>query len=94
MGPLCQLVQSLPALNQLTNMTVGQYIQIVNAQIGVLGQRFGATGPVQTSGPYSVSGVDVLEAVQLNSICPISRSRGGYQTSIGLQRVSWATIWC
>lgn len=75
---------SLP-LNQLTNMTVGQYIQIVNAQIGVLGQRFGATGPVQTSGPYSVSGVDVLkQAVELD--LPNFPQPRSYQTSIGLQR--------
>ncbi len=75
---------SLP-LNQLTNMTVGQYIQIYNQQIGALNQKFGVGGPVQTSGPYTVSGVDVLkQAVELD--LPHFPQPRSYQTSIGVQR--------
>lgn len=73
---------SLP-LSQLTNMTLGQFLQIYNNQIGALTQRFTPTPP--TSGPYTVSGIDL--AKQGLEIYPgdfkLARS---YQTSIGMQR--------
>jgi hypothetical protein len=81
--------------NTLTNLTIGQFIQLYNSQAPALRDRFGggplAGGSVQlsstvpTSGAYTVSGIDVTK--QGVSIMPpefpLTRS---YQISIGAQR--------
>ena len=71
-------------LTSLTNLTLGQYIQIYNAQIPGITAQFGAAS-VPTSGAYAVTGIDVAkQAVELYpSSFPVPRS---YQTSIGVQR--------
>jgi hypothetical protein len=70
-------------LNTLTNMTLGQFIQIYNQQLPVLTQQFAPTPP--TSGPFSVAGVDVAKtAVELYP--PDFKIMKSYQTSIGVQR--------
>ncbi|HYL39093.1 MAG TPA: carboxypeptidase regulatory-like domain-containing protein [Bryobacteraceae bacterium] len=72
----------LPLLS-LTNMTLGQFIQIYNQQIPLLSQQLAPTPP--KSGPFSVSGIDVAkQGVELHfPNFPLMRS---YQTSIGMQR--------
>ena len=71
-------------LQQLTNMTLGQYIQIYNAQLPNIQAEF-PSKPTITSGPFSVDGIDLsksaIEMYMPNT--PLTRS---YQTSIGVQR--------
>lgn len=70
-------------LNTLTNMTLAQYIQIYNSQIPVLNQQLAPAPP--TSGPFSVSGLDVAKTgVELHT--PDFKIMRSYQTSIGVQR--------
>ena len=70
-------------LNTLTNLTMGQFIQIYNQQIPALTQLF-APAP-STSGPFSVSGLDVAKsAVELAA--PDFKIMRSYQTSLGVQR--------
>ena len=70
-------------LSTLTNLTLGQFIQIYQAQIPALAQLFAPTPP--TSGPFSVPGLDVAKtSVEIHAPnFQISRS---YQTSFGAQR--------
>lgn len=70
-------------LATLTNMTLGQWIQIYNQQKPGLVQRFGTI--TQTSGPITVSGIDVAKTgIEIYpSHFPLNRS---LQTSIGVQR--------
>ena len=65
-------------INTFTNLTLGQFIQIVQPAIPALLQRFGPTPPA--SGPYSVSGIDVAkQGIEIYpSSFPLLRS---YQTS-------------
>jgi len=67
----------------LTNLTMGDFIQMLNQQIPALIQKFSPTQ--QRSGPIAVSALDVLkssaELYPLNM--PLPRS---YQMSIGVQR--------
>jgi hypothetical protein len=70
-------------LNTLSNVTLGEFEQILNQQVPVIGaQLFGNT---PKSGPYSVSGIQVTKSgVEIYpSKYPELRS---YQTSIGIQR--------
>ena len=71
-------------LQHLTNMTLGQFLQIYNSQLPNIQAVF-PNKPAITSGPYSVSGIDLsksaIEIYMPNS--PLTRS---YQTSIGVQR--------
>jgi hypothetical protein len=69
-------------LNSLTNMTLGQFIQIMNQELPGLTAKLAPTPPA--SGPYSVSGIDVAkQGVEIYpSRFPLLRS---YQTSIGVQ---------
>jgi hypothetical protein len=69
-------------VNALTNMTLGQFIQIMNAQLPGITARLAPTPP--SSGPYSVSGIDVAkQGIEIYpSSFPLLRS---YQTSIGVQ---------
>ena len=73
---------SLP-LNTLTNMTLGQFIQIYNQQMPQLTQLFAPTPP--TSGPYSVSGLDVAKS-SVEIAAPNFQIMRSYQTSLGVQR--------
>jgi hypothetical protein len=74
---------SLP-LQQLTNMTLAQYLQIYNSQLPTIQQVF-PSKPAITSGPYPVSGIELsksgIEMYLPNT--PLTRS---YQTSLGVQR--------
>jgi len=70
-------------LNTLTNMTLGQFIQIYNQQLPLLTQELAPTPP--SSGPFTVSGIDVAKtAVELHP--PNFAIMRSYQTSIGVQR--------
>jgi hypothetical protein len=70
-------------LNTLTNMTLGQFEQIYNAEIPTLTQQFAPTPPA--SGPFSVSGVDVAKTA-LEIHAPNFAIMRSYQNSIGVQR--------
>ncbi|HYL39095.1 MAG TPA: carboxypeptidase-like regulatory domain-containing protein [Bryobacteraceae bacterium] len=73
---------SIP-LNTLTNMTLGQFIQIYNAQLPALQQQFAPTPP--TSGPFSVAGLDVAKtSVEIHA--PNFAIQRSYQNSLGVQR--------
>ena len=66
----------------LTNLTIGQFVQLLNAQVPVLISQF---SPVQQKdGPIGVSAIDVAKSgVQLYpQNFPLPRT---YQTSIGIQ---------
>jgi carboxypeptidase family protein len=70
-------------VNALTNMTLGQFLQIYNQQFPALEA---ALAPIpQSSGPFSVAGIDVAkQGIEIYpSHFPLTRS---YQTSIGVQR--------
>jgi hypothetical protein len=85
-GP--QAGQTLPIgapipLTTLTNMTLGQFIQIYNQQLPKLTQTFAPTPPA--SGPFSVSGLDVAKtSVEIHA--PNFQIARSYQTSLGVQR--------
>ena len=71
-------------LATFTNMTLGQFNQIYAAQYGAINARFEPANP-ETSGPYSVSNLDVTKTASQIPYpkSPLMRS---YQTSIGAQR--------
>ncbi|MGA3185466.1 MAG: carboxypeptidase regulatory-like domain-containing protein [Bryobacteraceae bacterium] len=71
-------------LSQLYNLTVGQFLNIVNAQLPGIEAQIAPPNP-QRSGPYTVSGIDVTkQGVEIYPThFPLARS---YQTSIGIQR--------
>ncbi len=74
----------------LTNLTLGQFDQILSQQIPALIQQFSPTA--QTSGPIAVSAIDVLKssAELYPQNFPLPRS---YQTSIGVQRdLGWGMV--
>ncbi|HWE48738.1 MAG TPA: carboxypeptidase regulatory-like domain-containing protein [Bryobacteraceae bacterium] len=74
----------------LTNLTLGQFDQILSAQIPALIQQFSPTA--QRSGPIAVSAIDVLKsgAELYPQNMPLPRS---YQTSIGVQRdLGWGMV--
>ena len=72
-------------LNTLTNLTLGQFLQIFNSQFPALSRIFGGGTPVPASGPFPVAGIDVSK--QGVSILPPSFPlQHSYQTSIGVQR--------
>jgi hypothetical protein len=67
----------------LTTMTLRQFDQIYNAQIGAINAKLSPTPP--TSGPYTVTGIDVAKsAIEIfPPKYPIARS---YQLNVGVQR--------
>lgn len=72
-------------LSQFTNMTLGQFEQVLAQQLPAVESKLAPSSP-QTSGPYSVSGIDVAkQGVEIYPPggFPLPRS---YQTSIGVQR--------
>jgi Carboxypeptidase regulatory-like domain len=83
-------VGSALPINQLTTMTLGQFINIVNAELPGLTAKLAPTPPA--SGPYAVSGIDVAkQGIEIYpSSFPLMRS---YQTSIGVQReLPWGMV--
>jgi hypothetical protein len=74
---------SLP-IGDLTNMTIAQFINIVNQELPAIQAKLAPANP-QTSGPFTVSGIDVAkQGVEIYPThFPLARS---YQTSIGIQR--------
>jgi len=71
-------------LEALTTMTIGQFVNLVNQELPAISAKlFPST--VQTSGPYTVSGIDVAkQGVEIYPThFPLGRS---YQTSLGVQR--------
>ena len=83
-----QGVQPLPIgtalpLNALTNLTFGDFIQIIDQQVPAIQTRLFSN--TVTSGPYSVSGIQLTkQGVEIYPAAfPLIRS---YQTSIGVQR--------
>jgi Carboxypeptidase regulatory-like domain len=70
-------------INALTNMTLGQFLQIYNQQFPALEAALAPTP--QASGPFTVSGIDVSkQGIEIYpSHFPLTRS---YQTSLGIQR--------
>lgn len=70
-------------VNALTNMTLGQFLQIYNAQFPALEA---ALAPIpQASGSFTTAGIDIAkQGIEIYpSHFPLTRS---YQTSIGVQR--------
>jgi len=69
-------------VNHLTTMTLGQFIQIMNAQLPGITAELAPIPPA--SGAYSVSGIDLAkQGIEIYpSSFPLLRS---YQTSIGVQ---------
>jgi carboxypeptidase family protein len=71
-------------LGALTTMSVGQFVNLVNQELPTISAKlFPST--VQTSGPYTTTGIDVAkQGVEIYPThFPLARS---YQTSIGVQR--------
>ena len=75
---------SLP-LNTLTNLTLGQFMQIFNSQYPALSRIFGGGTPVPASGPFAVAGIDVSKQ-GVSILPPNFPLQHSYQTSIGIQR--------
>jgi hypothetical protein len=71
-------------LEQLYNVTVGQFQSLVNQQLPGIEAQIAPPNP-QTSGPYTVSGINITkQGVEIYPThFPLARS---YQTSIGIQR--------
>ncbi len=71
----------LPSPGTITNMTLGQYLQLVNTQLPVLLQKFA----VPTSGAYTQTGIDYAKTgVELYpNVYKMPRS---VQTTIGVQQ--------
>jgi hypothetical protein len=71
-------------LSQLYNLTVGQFMNIVNKELPGIEAQIAPPNP-QTTGPYSISGINVTkQGVEIYPThFPLARS---YQTSIGIQR--------
>jgi hypothetical protein len=67
----------------LTNLTLGQFLQIYHQQIGALTAKF--TPSVPASGPFPVSGIDVAKQ-GLNLYASSFPQVRSYQTKIGIQR--------
>jgi hypothetical protein len=74
---------SIP-IGDLTNMTIAQFVNIVNQQLPAIQAKLAPANP-QTSGTYTVSGIDVAkQGVEIYPThFPLARS---YQTSVGIQR--------
>ncbi|SPF41337.1 conserved exported hypothetical protein [Candidatus Sulfopaludibacter sp. SbA4] len=72
------------SLNALYNMTIGQFINLVNQELPNIEAQLAPPNP-QRSGAYTVSGIDVAkQGVEIYPThFPLARS---YQTSIGIQR--------
>jgi hypothetical protein len=71
-------------LSHLTNLTVSQFINIVNQELPAIQAKLAPPNP-QTSGAFSVSGIDIAkQGVEIYPThFPLARS---YQTSLGVQR--------
>ena len=75
----------LPLAPQFTNLTVGEFVQIVNQELPNIEAQLAPPNP-QTSGGYTVSGIDINKSgveIYPPNHYPLSRS---YQTSLGIQQ--------
>ncbi len=72
------------SLNALYNMTIGQFMGLVNQELPAIEAQLAPPSP-QRSGAFTVSGIDVAkQGVEIYPThFPLARS---YQTSIGIQR--------
>ncbi len=70
-------------LQQLTNLTLAQYLQIYNQQYATVAAPFNVTPP--SSGAYPVSGIDLSKSA-IEMYLPHTPLTRSYQTSIGGQR--------
>ena len=72
------------SLNALYNMTIGQFQSLVNQELPAIQAKLAPSNP-QTSGPITVTGIDLAkQGVEIYpQNFPLARS---YQTSIGIQR--------
>ena len=72
------------SLSALYNMTIGQFIGLVNQELPDIQAKLAPPNP-QRDGPYTVSGIDVAkQGVEIYPThFPLARS---YQTSLGIQR--------
>ncbi|HML17179.1 MAG TPA: carboxypeptidase regulatory-like domain-containing protein [Bryobacteraceae bacterium] len=73
-------------ISQLTNITLGQMVQIVNQELPAIAAQLAPVSGVQTSGPVTVAGVDVAKSgveIYPPGHDPLERS---YQTSLGVQQ--------
>ena len=70
-------------LGALTNMTVGQFVNLVNTELPDIAAKLSPPNPIR-SGPFTVSGIDLAkQGVEIYPRhFPLARS---YQTSIGIQ---------
>lgn len=71
-------------INDLTTLTVGNFMQILQQQLPAIQQLFGANVP--RSGPYMTTNIDVAKTgveIYPPGSNPLARS---YQTSLGIQR--------
>jgi hypothetical protein len=70
-------------LSHLTNMTIGQFVNLVNVELPAIQAKLSPVNP-QTSGPITVSGIDLAkQGVEIYPThFPLARS---YQTSVGVQ---------
>jgi Carboxypeptidase regulatory-like domain len=81
---------SLP-LGALTNMTIGQFVNLVNIELPGIQAQIAPVNP-QRSGPITVSGIDLIkQGVEIYPHSfPLARS---YQTNIGFQReLPWGMV--
>jgi hypothetical protein len=71
-------------LNAVYNMTIGQFVNLVNQELPAIQAKLSPTNP-QRSGPITVSGIDIAkQGVEIYPHnFPLARS---YQISIGVQR--------
>jgi hypothetical protein len=72
------------SLNALYNMTIGQFVNLVNQELPDIQAKLAPANP-QRDGPFTVSGIDVAkQGVEIYPThFPLARS---YQTSVGVQR--------
>lgn len=71
-------------LQSLTNMTLGQYLQIYDSQLPGIQAVF-PSKPAITSGPFSVDGIDLSKSA-IEMYLPNTPLTRSYQTSVGVQR--------
>ncbi|MBZ5620938.1 MAG: carboxypeptidase regulatory-like domain-containing protein, partial [Acidobacteriia bacterium] len=72
------------SLSALYNMTIGQFVNLVNQELPDIQAKLAPANP-QRDGPFTVSGIDVAkQGVEIYPThFPLARS---YQTSVGIQR--------
>ncbi|HYL38395.1 MAG TPA: carboxypeptidase regulatory-like domain-containing protein [Bryobacteraceae bacterium] len=72
-------------LNAITNMTLGQYLNLVMQQLGGFLNEFHAFGPYQTTGPITTSSIEYTKQGYELDLPNYPQPRS-YQMSVGVQR--------